>query len=228
MGGAAGADPRSDRRAHGHRRGRPISTPWPSNASPIPASISLPRLPGLPDDAFRHDGQLTKREMRAATLAALAPFAGPAALGCRRRLRLHRHRMAARRARYAGDRRRERCRAPRHHRRECERARHAGDRDRRRGGAGRRWRVWPPRMRSSSAAALRPRAWSSAAGRRFLRGGRLVANAVTVEGETASPRHRGELGGSLTRIAISRAEPVGSLLGWRPLMPVTQWAAVKP
>ena len=59
-------------------------------------------------------------------------------------------------------------------------------------------------------------------------GGRLVANVVTVEGEICVARHRGELGGSLTRIAISRAEPVGSLLGWRPLMPVTQWAAVKP
>ena len=31
------------------------------------------RLAGLPDDAFIHDGQLTKREVRAATLAALAP-----------------------------------------------------------------------------------------------------------------------------------------------------------
>jgi precorrin-6Y C5,15-methyltransferase (decarboxylating) len=59
-------------------------------------------------------------------------------------------------------------------------------------------------------------------------GGRLVANVVTVEGESCVARHRGERGGSLTRIAISRAEPVGSLLGWRPLMPVTQWAAVKP
>ena len=57
------------------------------DASPIPASTSLPRLPGLPDDAFRHDGQLTKREIRAATLAALGAFAAAAALGCRRRLR---------------------------------------------------------------------------------------------------------------------------------------------
>ncbi len=31
------------------------------------------RLAGLADDAFLHDGQLTKREVRAATLAALAP-----------------------------------------------------------------------------------------------------------------------------------------------------------
>ncbi len=31
------------------------------------------RVAGLPDEAFEHDGQLTKREVRAATLAALAP-----------------------------------------------------------------------------------------------------------------------------------------------------------
>ncbi len=34
------------------------------------------RVPGLPDDAFRHDGQLTKREIRAVTLAALGPWPG--------------------------------------------------------------------------------------------------------------------------------------------------------
>jgi precorrin-6Y C5,15-methyltransferase (decarboxylating) len=35
-------------------------------------------------------------------------------------------------------------------------------------------------------------------------------------------------GGALTRLAISRAEPVGGFTGWRPLLPVTQLAAVKP
>src|SRR5262249_1803420 len=41
---------------------------------PRPGAALLPRIPGLPDDAFIHDGQLTKREVRAATLAALAPY----------------------------------------------------------------------------------------------------------------------------------------------------------
>jgi precorrin-6Y C5,15-methyltransferase (decarboxylating) len=59
-------------------------------------------------------------------------------------------------------------------------------------------------------------------------GGRLVANVVTVDGEASVARHREVLGGTLTRIAVSRAEPVGARLGWRPMMPVTQWAAVKP
>jgi precorrin-6Y C5,15-methyltransferase (decarboxylating) len=58
-------------------------------------------------------------------------------------------------------------------------------------------------------------------------GGRLVANAVTVQGESRLLQCRDEMGGSLGRIAISRAEPIGPYLGWRPLMPVTQWAAVK-
>ena len=43
---------------------------------PADGTVSLPRLPGLPDDAFTHDGQITKREVRAVTLAALAPLPG--------------------------------------------------------------------------------------------------------------------------------------------------------
>src|SRR5690606_5823428 len=41
-----------------------------------PEAFVRPRVPGLPDEAFIHDGQLTKREIRAATLAALAPLPG--------------------------------------------------------------------------------------------------------------------------------------------------------
>ena len=41
-----------------------------------PNASLLPRVPGLPDSAFHHDGQITKREVRAATLAALAPKPG--------------------------------------------------------------------------------------------------------------------------------------------------------
>ncbi len=59
-------------------------------------------------------------------------------------------------------------------------------------------------------------------------GGRLVANAVTLESERAMLDAQSRLGGELLRIAISRAEPVGSMTGWRPAMPVTHWRAVKP
>jgi precorrin-6Y C5,15-methyltransferase (decarboxylating) len=56
--------------------------------------------------------------------------------------------------------------------------------------------------------------------------GRIVANAVTLESEALLLSLHARLGGSLTRIAIARAEPVGSLTGWRPAMPVTQWVFV--
>jgi precorrin-6Y C5,15-methyltransferase (decarboxylating) len=59
-------------------------------------------------------------------------------------------------------------------------------------------------------------------------GGRLVANAVTVQGEMQLARWQARHGGELTRIAVSRAEPVGRHHGWRSLMSVTQLAVVKP
>jgi precorrin-6Y C5,15-methyltransferase (decarboxylating) len=66
-------------------------------------------------------------------------------------------------------------------------------------------------------------AWSA-----LKSGGRMVANAVTAEGEqglfAAFQRH----GGELSRIAVSHLGDVGSLHGWRPAMPVTHWRATKP
>jgi precorrin-6Y C5,15-methyltransferase (decarboxylating) len=59
-------------------------------------------------------------------------------------------------------------------------------------------------------------------------GGRLVANAVTVEAETVLTSGQARFGGALVRVQVSRAEPVGGFLGWRPSMPVTIWSAVKP
>ena len=58
-------------------------------------------------------------------------------------------------------------------------------------------------------------------------GGRLVANVVTLEGERLLLDWQASHGGDLTRIAVSRAEKVGPYLGWRPSMPVTQYAMVK-
>ncbi|MFP6758266.1 MAG: precorrin-6Y C5,15-methyltransferase (decarboxylating) subunit CbiT, partial [Alphaproteobacteria bacterium] len=59
-------------------------------------------------------------------------------------------------------------------------------------------------------------------------GGRLVANAVTVEGEQALFKCRERWGGSLTRIAVSRAEAIGRLTGWSALRTVTQFSVTKP
>ncbi|HEY8015017.1 MAG TPA: precorrin-6y C5,15-methyltransferase (decarboxylating) subunit CbiE [Dongiaceae bacterium] len=192
-----------------------------------PGVQSLPRLPGLPDDAFRHDGQLTKREIRAATLAALAPLPGQrlwdVGAGC-------------------GSIAIEWLRAGR----DMKAIAVESDAQRRDFIAENANALGTPEIEIVAGEApqaleglespqaifigggiatpgLVERCWLA-----LPSGGRLVANVVTVEGEICVARHRGERGGSLTRIAISRAEPVGSLLGWRPLMPVTQWAAVKP
>src|SRR5205807_4543635 len=58
-------------------------------------------------------------------------------------------------------------------------------------------------------------------------GGRLVANVVTLAGERAVIDWQAPLGGILTRIAISHAEPLGAQQGWRPQQPVTQLAVTK-
>jgi precorrin-6B C5,15-methyltransferase / cobalt-precorrin-6B C5,C15-methyltransferase len=187
----------------------------------------LPRLPGLPDDAFHHDGQLTKREIRAATLAALAPLpmqrlwdvgagCGSIAIEWMRAAR------SARAIAIESDARR------------CELIREnaaalgtpelhilGGEAPQALDGLARPDAVFIGG--GIAAPGLVEHCWAA-----LPSGGRIVANVVTVEGESALARRRSELGGSLTRIAVSRAEPVGGLLGWRPLMAVTQWSAVKP
>jgi len=57
--------------------------------------------------------------------------------------------------------------------------------------------------------------------------GRLVVNAVTLVTEACLIGSHAELGGTLIRIAISRAAPLGRMTGWRPALPVTQWTWVK-
>jgi precorrin-6Y C5,15-methyltransferase (decarboxylating) len=59
-------------------------------------------------------------------------------------------------------------------------------------------------------------------------GGRLVADAVTLETEAALLARHVARGGELIRIAISRSGPVGEKTGWRTAMPVTQWVWTKP
>jgi precorrin-6Y C5,15-methyltransferase (decarboxylating) len=57
--------------------------------------------------------------------------------------------------------------------------------------------------------------------------GRLVCNAVTLESEAVLLELHKAHGGQLVKLVVNRAEPVGGLTGWRPLMPVTQWSLVK-
>ncbi len=67
-----------------------------------------------------------------------------------------------------------------------------------------------------------------AAGHALRSGGRMVVNAVTLDTEAELLRRHSTSGGGLMRIALTRADAVGEKLGWRPAMPVTQWTWVKP
>ena len=62
---------------------------------------------------------------------------------------------------------------------------------------------------------------------RLPAGGRLVANAVTVESEAVLAQWYSSLGGELRRFQHYAGEPLGKFTGWRPAMPVTQWAVTK-
>jgi precorrin-6Y C5,15-methyltransferase (decarboxylating) len=191
-----------------------------------PDAVARPRVPGLPDDTFRHDGQLTKREVRAATIAALAPLPGQLLwdvgagcgsvaiewLRCHRSLRASAIEREAARAAMI-----------------LENAATLGvpQLDLVEGSAPEALADLPAPDAvfiggGLTVPGLVERCWSALNPR-----GRLVANAVTVEGEARLIVLRGELGGELMRIAVSRAEPVGPFTGWRPLMPVTQLVAMK-
>ncbi len=58
-------------------------------------------------------------------------------------------------------------------------------------------------------------------------GGKLVSNGVTLETEMKLFQLQQHYGGSLTRIQIQRAEPIGRFLGWKSLSPITQWTVIK-
>ena len=186
---------------------------------------------GLPDALFEHDGQLTKREVRAVTLSSLAPAPGQLlwdvglgsgsvaiewllahpttrAIGFERDV--DRAARAARNAAALGvphlDIRRGATVAMFDGVSES-----AGSPDAIFIGGG----ASEVGMMDACWAALNP-------------GGRMVVNAVTLETETILHRAFDTWGGSLTRISIDRAERVGTKHGWRPAMPVLQWVGVKP
>src|SRR5262245_6414964 len=194
---------------------------------PKPGAALLPRVPGLPDDAFIHDGQLTKREVRAATLAALAPY--PDALlwdvgaGCGS-IAIEWMR-AARGARAI---------AFEH---EQERLRMIGENAERLGA---------PRLKVIAGEAPQSLAGHEPPDAVFIGGGmgvpgvfetswaalkpqgRMVANVVTLEGELHLVDLQEKHGGDLVRLDVSYLTRIGPLRALKPRMSVLQWRAVKP
>jgi precorrin-6Y C5,15-methyltransferase (decarboxylating) len=185
----------------------------------------LPRTAGLLDAAFEHDGKMTKREMRALTIARLMPHPGAllwdVGAGCgsvsvewlraaphSRAIALEpiaeRRAMAARNAAAFGVPHLEilDARAP-----EALAGLPAPDAVFIGGGLA-------AETIATAIAAVKP-------------GGRLVANAVTLDSEAVLLATHARHGGDLVRLAIDRAAPVGRYHAWRPAMPVTQWAWVK-
>lgn len=189
-------------------------------------TVPLPTVPGLPDAAFEDDGQLTKREVRAVTLALLAPLpgqllwdvgAGAGSIGIEW-MRTH-----------------PTCRAvavESHPDRADRIARNAA----RLGVPG--LRVVEGRAPGALAGLPAPDAVFVGGGATTPElletcwaalppGGRLVANAVTVESEAVLAGWFARVGGELVRIGVQRAQPVGAYTGWKPAMPVTILSVVR-
>ncbi|XRQ09158.1 precorrin-6y C5,15-methyltransferase (decarboxylating) subunit CbiE [Actinomadura welshii] len=194
--------------------------------APGPDATPLPRTAGLPDDAYEHDGQLTKSEIRAIALSRLGPLPGEllwdvgAGAGS----------IAIEWARAHPS-----CEAVAVER-DAERAARIGRNARSLGVPGVRVVQGPapdaldglpepgavfvgggltvPGVLERCLDALKP-------------GGRLVATAVTLESEVRVAEARRAHGGELVRVGVERAAPLGAFTGWRPAMPVTLWTTWK-
>ena len=184
-----------------------------------------PPLTTLEDTAYDHDGQITKSEIRAITLAALAPRpgqllwdvgAGSGSIGIEwlrthpacRAIAIERNPVRAARARRNA-------------------AAHAVPLEIIEAEAPAALAGLPrPDAVFLGAAAHRPgtidAAWSA-----LPQGGRLVANAIALATEAALAAAQARHGGTLRRIAIERLDQVGGMPAYRPAMTVTQWRATK-
>lgn len=192
-----------------------------------PGARVLPRAPGLADDLFEHDGQITKREIRALTLSALAPRRGEvlwdigggsgsvsvewmladpslSAIAIE-----HKPERAARIARNAATFGVPGLRVVEGKAPEALAGLPPPDAVFVGGGA------TVPGVLEAAMAALRS-------------GGRLVVNAVTLETEAVVLARHADLGGSLVQVAVSRAAPLAGMTAWRPAIPIVQWTWTKP
>jgi precorrin-6Y C5,15-methyltransferase (decarboxylating) len=192
-----------------------------------PAALPLGLVPGLPDDAFENDGQLTRRDLRASALSRLAPTpgellwdvgAGAGSVGIEW-MRAH---QSCRTVSVEAD---------------PERAARV-ERNAARLGVpslevvrGRAPQVLEGLPRpdavfvggGGTAPGLLRQCWEA-----LRPGGRLVAHAVTIETERVLIDARAEFGGELARFHVEHADSIGTFTGWAPARAVVQWCAVKP
>jgi len=191
-----------------------------------PGTVPLPTVPGLPDDAYAHDGQLTKRDVRAVTLSRLVPLpgqllwdvgAGAGSVGIEW-MRVH---PSCRAVAVESD--------PARAERIATNAARLGVPD---------LRVVQGRAPDALTGLPQPDAVFVGGGattpllldvcwEALAPGGRLVVNAVTVQSEAVLAEWHARCGGSLTRLSVATAEPVGGFTGWKPAMPVTIWSVTR-
>lgn len=191
----------------------------------LPKDLVVPRCSGLPDAFFAHDGQITKRPVRALALSALAPRpgellwdigAGSGSVGIEWLLAHPANRAIALEA-------------------DPERAARArlnaaalgADRLDLRLGRAQALIATLPRpdavfVGGGADPALFEALWSLLAP-----GTRLVAHAVTLETEALLSAWHGRAGGQLLRIELAEATPLGRKRGWRAAFPVVQWSVTR-
>jgi len=189
-------------------------------------AIVLPLACGLPDALFEHDGQITKREIRAMTLSALAPRrgellwdvgAGSGSVAIEWMLRDPANRAYAIEARAD--------RAARIERNAL--ALGAPDLAVVQGLAPAALEPLPDPNAVFVGGAASDTALIDAIWERLPIGGRLVINAVTLEGQAELSRRFARYGGDLVSLQIGRAETLGAYHAWRPALPVLQWSTSK-
>lgn len=192
-----------------------------------PDTLRLSRVGGLPDEAFRHDGQLTKRDVRAITLARLAPVPGEllwdVGAGCGsigiEWMRAH-----------PG------CRAVAIESDEGRQQLIEYNRDALgvpglqlvRGRAPDALQGLEPPDAVFIGGGVTREGVLEACWQQLRSGGRLIANAVTLQSEAMLVNWRERHGGELTRIHVAHARPLGEFDTWRQALPITLLEAIKP
>lgn len=188
--------------------------------------LVLPRLPGLPDTAYRHDGQITKSEIRAITMCNLAPLPGELlwdlGAGCGS-IAIEWMRSNDRCQAIAVEKNQSRVEYIQ------ENAIALGTPN---------LQIISQDILTAIISLPQPNAIFIGGGlttpqlgeicwQALPPGGRMVANAVTVEGEQKLFNWQKQWGGQLSRFHIQRSEPLGKFSGWKAMAPVTQWVVIK-